>query len=172
MKLFILFLLCFTLALTRKDNAIMPQTIAKEGNLSDSQICHRNLIFPWCQRPPDLLCDQFSSIPNIPVNYNQPFLGITYRVTFMCKMSRALSLPFSDFNCTCPIRHRDPYKQQSYLHVFILWLSKSDLPLITNRSHLCREFITIFFFFWLSHTAGGILVPQPRIEPRLSDVKA
>ena len=32
--------------------------------------------------------------------------------------------------------------------------------------------LTMFFFFWLHHSACGILVPQPGIEPRPSAVKA
>jgi len=32
--------------------------------------------------------------------------------------------------------------------------------------------LPLFFSFWLHHVACGILVPQPRIEPRPTAVKA
>ena len=43
----------------------------------------------------------------------------------------------------------------------------TNLSLPPDLSH---KFFFSFLFFWPSHTACGILVPQPGIEPRLSAV--
>ena len=47
----------------------------------------------------------------------------------------------------------------------------SYLPTINILVYILQNW-GFFFFFWLSHMACGILVPQPGIEPGPSAVKA
>lgn len=124
MKAFLLLFISFTLTLAWKDNAIIhiSQAISKAwvrvelDNLSNCWICHKKPQSVHEARDSlVLLVTSFFLFPMSPwttINLPEKLL---IESNFYSQNIQCFCLPFFDYNCTCPVRHKYLCK---LLHIF------------------------------------------------------